>query len=282
MYTAKVQNARGEVLDLTGNSNYQVISIDGLTPPKAEIATTTVSTLDGSRFNYSRLTSRNIVIQLKPLREIEENRIDLYGWFSPKQLIRFFYKNEHRDVYIDGYVESFDGNLFDNPQIIQISIICPDAYFKDSTEVTLDGSYVEPLFEFEFSIDEAGIEFSTYDNISTVPVENKSDTDMGIIIRINAEGEVINPRVYKEDTLESFGLILTMNDGDIAEISTIKGDKYVRLIRNGEMTNIINYVAPSPSWFQLSPGTNLFTYEADSGSENMTISFEYNYIFGGV
>lgn len=282
MYSVKVQNSRGEVLDLTGNPKYNILRIDGLTPPKADVSTTAISTMDGSRFNYSRLTQRNIVIQIQPVHPVEENRINLYKWFSAKQAVRFFYKNKTRDVYVDGYVESMEGSLFDNPQTMQVSIICPDAYFKDAKEIVKNGSYIIPLFEFAFAIEEEGIEFSSYDEFSTIVLLNESDVEMGMIIKITANAPVSNPKIYRRNTLESFELNFEMQKSDVIEISTIKGNKYVRLIREGVETNIINRVIPVPTWFQLLPGDNQFTYESDSGTTSMYIDFHYQYIFEGV
>ena len=45
-------------------SGFAVKSITGLGPGKADINTTEISTNDGSLFNSSRLSSRNIVITL--------------------------------------------------------------------------------------------------------------------------------------------------------------------------------------------------------------------------
>ena len=43
MFTCKIENEAGEVLELTGRENeYQVYQIDGLTPPTAQINTSTL------------------------------------------------------------------------------------------------------------------------------------------------------------------------------------------------------------------------------------------------
>ena len=51
MYDLRLENAGGEILQLSGNPNYAVISIEGILPADAEVSTTSVSTIDGEQFN---------------------------------------------------------------------------------------------------------------------------------------------------------------------------------------------------------------------------------------
>lgn len=282
MFTLIVENKRGERLNLTESPDYDVLRVDGLTPPTASIATAAVGTMDGEKFNAARLNMRNPVITIRPHNPVEEKRVQLYKWFSPKQYIKLYYSNGARDVYAVGYVESMTGSLFNNPQTFQISIICPDAYLYDQDEIMQDASYTTALFEFPFAIPEEGIEISTYDNVDTVVITNDSDTETGMIIRLTASGDVVNPIIYRRDTLESFGLNASMQAGDVIEIDTRRGSKGVTLYRDGDHTNIINYISKNVVWFQLLPGDNLFTYTATTGDFSLTAAFIYNPRYEGV
>ena len=52
MFICKVENTRNNILTLTQNEdNFQVLKITGLNPPKAQINTTKMATLDGKKFN---------------------------------------------------------------------------------------------------------------------------------------------------------------------------------------------------------------------------------------
>ena len=282
MYTLKARNTRGDILNLNDNPEYNVISVEGLTPPNATINTSTLGQLDGETFNSARLNKRNIVIKVAPKRYIETNRIDLYKWFSPKHPVRIYYENGTRNVYVDGYTESFEGSLFNNPQTFTISIICPSAYLFASQQTVQSGSYTESLFEFPFSIEESGIEISRYDRVSSIIIRNESDIATGMTIELSASSEVVNPKIYRRDTLESFGLNYTMQEGDVIRIATKKGGKSVILARDGDESNIINAIDKNITWFQLEPGDNLFTYEATSGLEDLDITFVYDRVYAGV
>lgn len=282
MFTLIVENSRGERLNLTESKNYDLLRVDGLTPPTAAISTAVVGTMDGEKFNSARLNIRNPVLTIRPHNPVEENRINLYRWFSPKHNVKLYYSNGQRDVFTQGYVESVTGSLFDNPQTFQISIICPDAYLYDQTEIMQDASYARALFEFPFAVPEEGVELSRYDNIDTVVVINDSDSETGVTIQLRASGDVVNPKIYRRDTLESFGLNITMQAGDVIEINTRRGSKGVKLYRDGNETNIINYIDENVVWFQLLPGDNQFTYTADSGDFSLAATFVYNPRYEGV
>lgn len=282
MYDLRLENSKGEILQLSGNPSYAVTSVEGILPADAEVSTTSVSTIDGEKFNYAKTGKRNIVITILPQVPIESNRIYLYKWITTKRWVRVYYRTKTRDVYADGYVEKVSGSLFSEKETLQVSIICPESYFKNTQEIIQNADYTEPLFEFPFAIEEEGIEISVYDRLQTVIINNDSDDTMGITIRLSSFGTVINPKIYNRQTLENIGLNIQMQESDVIEIHTEKGKKGVWLTRDGEKTNIINSITAGITWFQLEPGENLFTYEAETGLEFLKIEFLYNYIFGGV
>ena len=126
MYTLKVENQKGEILDLTGSPSYDVLKIDGLNPPSASINFSTMANFDGSIYNSAQLGNRNIVLTIKVYNPVETNRINLYKYFQMKKKIRVYYENNTRSVYADGYVETFENDYFTINQTIQISILCPN------------------------------------------------------------------------------------------------------------------------------------------------------------
>ena len=121
--TLIVENEKGKQLQLTDNPNYDVLSVEGTNPPKADINTVTVSGSDGSRFNSSRLSKRNLVITLNIRPPTEENRIHLYKYFRVKHMVRIYYRIENRNAYIDGYVESNEPAIFSSQESNPMSLV---------------------------------------------------------------------------------------------------------------------------------------------------------------
>ena len=70
--------------------------------------------------------------------------------------------------------------------------------------------------------------------------------------------------------------------GDEITISTIKGDKYIKLLREGKEYNILNIMDKNADWFQLAKGDNIFTYVATYGAANLQFRILNKVAFEGV
>lgn len=282
MYQCWIENEYGERLELTNNKNYTVYQIDGLNPTDATINTTPVANFDGSRFNSSRTNERNIVIYLTIEGDCETNRINLYRYVKTKRYVKFYYKNATRDVYIEGYVESMPIAIFEMKQNVQISILCPQPFFKAHEKDIIDFSSLTPMFVFPFAYEKAGAPFSAVEIAATQSIINKGDVENGVIIQIQATGRALNPQIYNLDKNEYFKIDLDMVAGDLITINTSKSQKQVTLLHDGIETNIINDMRLGSSWFQLLTGDNVFTYGADEYPENLTCKFIHVNEFEGV
>lgn len=282
MYDLIVQNAKGEQLRLTQNENYDVIDVAGTNPPTAAINTVDIAGVDGSRFNSSRIEQRNIVITLNIKPPIEINRIALYRYFQVKRYIKIYYKNEHRDVYTEGYVESFENNPWTQLQQPQISIICPDPFWKSVDEVTAKFSNTTALFEFPFSISNEGVEFSRIEKLATAYLNVGEVASGGIIEFYAGSNQILNPIFYNRSTNEFFGLNFDMQAGDKIVINTQTGEKSVTLVRNGVEESILSDRMTGSSWITFEPGENELSYGADEGAENLIVTVTVSQKFEGV
>lgn len=282
MFEIWVENEKKEKLELTNSPYYESIKIEGLLPPQATINSTKVVNQDGEIFNSANVGTREIELTIKPAFPIEENRQKLYTYFKLKRNVNIYFKNKNRDIAFSGKVENFDGSLFEQKQLITISIKCLDPYFKDRLESVANMSTIVDGFEFPFSIDEEGIPFSSIDKELIQNIFNAGDTETGLIIELTASGEVINPIIYNADTREYFGLNIIMQYGDLIRINTNTSNKKVELVRDGETRNIINNIIRGNKWFTLAPGNNLFTYTCTSGEDMLNFKFIYSNKYEGV
>lgn len=281
MYNLKIENTAGQILDLSSEHNIVITGIDGLAPPAATIVTNNIVMYDGSRFNSARVNQRNIVIRMRLVKDVAETRILLYKYFKIKQWCKIYFSNELRDVYCEGYVETFENDRFALNNEIQISIICPSPWFKELDEITFNMAFSLSLFEFPFFIEES-IEFSVLEENLLTTITNTGDVETGVLLELSATSEVVNPRIFNADTREMIGLNFTMQNGDLIRISTFKGSKYVKLFRRGEESNIINHIMDNPDWFQLPVGDTNFTYDCTSGSEFFSVKFISQNLYEGV
>lgn len=281
-FTLSVETPKGDKITLTQNDKYTIMNVDGLAPPTAAINVAINANFDGSTYTSSRMGERNIVIQFAIEGNVEQNRIELYKVLRPKAPCRVRYTNNHRNVYIDGYVESFDCNFFNEKEVAQISILCPYPYFSDDMDVDFDFSTITPLFEFPFDIDSDGIEFSTIVLGEEKNIINNGDIETGMLIQFTAAGGVTNPKLINTVTNEKVLVNLSLSAGDVLEINTNRGKKSVKLIHNGVISNQINALDKTSKWLQLEVGDNLFVTDATSGGENLLCNVMYGNLFGGV
>ena len=286
MYSAQVKNTNGETLSLTGNEScWQVLSIGGLNPAPATVNLTNIAGMDGSKFNSSKLNTRNLVIMLRLNGNVEENRLNLYRFFRTKENVIFYYQNGSRDVSIAGIVETVECDLFSRGEIMQISIICPYPYFKSIYEVIVDISNQAAMFTFPFSINSDNpIPFSSYLDNRITNVPNRSEAETGVKIEIDILAAVEKIEIANTDTGETMTLVYTFQEGDRVVIDTEKGSKSILLIREGVTSNLFTAMSEGSSFFQLKVGDNHFTYSVDSGAHDadVFILFRYNYQFRGV
>ena len=274
MYKLIATNQYGDTIELTHNSAYNVVDVQGFDPPDATINTDHNAGQDGTVYKSSYANSRQITITLSVNGPAEVNRVALYKYFKSKFWVRLRYVTGSRDLYADGYVQSIQVSYFDQKETVQIVVQCPGAYLKSSGENLQDFSMINPLFEFPFAIDDVGIPFSEIVLDLQKSLINHGDVETGALFTLRATGTVETPKIYNVDTGEHMFFNLTMADGDQLFVNTRQNEKRITLRRDGVDTNAIGYLATGSSWFVLEPGDNLFTYTADAGPENLIVSVD--------
>lgn len=273
-----------------------VCSVSGLGPVTAAINLTESATIDGASYNSSRLSSRNIVLQLKYLflGSIEDARQLSYKYFPIKKRIRLVIETDNRLCETYGWVESNSPNIFSKMSTTQISIICPDPYFYSLETNRTVFSGVDDAFEFPFSnesLDDDVIVLGDMRTNTEQTVFYSGDAEVGFTMTAHMIGPVTNFAVYDSATRSSMKIssarltAITGADfklGDDLVISTLKGNKSVSLFREGLYINLINCLDRNATWFTLSKGDNLFVYTADSGIDNIHVTIENKTAYEGV
>lgn len=284
MYILKVENRNGAVLRLSQNeSKYQILKIDGLTPPDADITSSTLANMHGEKFKSSKIGVRNVVINLRLQGNVEENRIALYDFFDNGEEIKVYYQNGMRNVFIDGYCEKVDSDFFSKDEEMQISIVCLSPFWKNINTTRIDISQVFDNFEFPFAIEKEGISFSDYFENREVNIINSGEVETGVKITLTTStNNIVNPVIYNVHTREFLKLNTNIDIGDKIIINTNKGEKSITKISNGIPVNEINSLGNDSTWLQLSKGSNLFTYQSEENQDALRIVFEFNNLYKGV
>lgn len=282
MYYFAVENEYGNKLELTGHEReWQLASVTGLNSPNAEISTSIVPTFDGERFNSSRMTNRNIVIAIAINGNVERNRNSLNSVILPKRYIKVYYKNNSKNLYIEGHVEAFEYDVFSQKVMGQISIICNEPFWKDVEGDEFEILPVVPLLEFPLGIPQQGMALSEIMDNPAALIFNNGLTDSGVDIMIGCAGVAVKPWITNTATGQRMEFDLTLDMTQEIKISTTKGHKRATLLDNGAETNILMKLN-SNGWITLNSGANAILIGADSGAENLRVAVIHRNEYGGV
>lgn len=281
-----------------------VKSVEGLGPAKANINVTDISTNDGGLFNSSRLDKRNIVINLgflqSPTESIEDIRQKTYMYFPIKKQVYLTVTTDNHTLETVGYIESNEPDIFSQNEGCSISIICPDPFFysEHDNETTFSG--VESAFKFPFANDstdeavtEPVLEMGIIRNNTEQIIVYDGNSEIGMTIKIHAIGEATNVTIANTLTGEKMvintdklkvllGTETAIIAGDTINIRTVRGDKSITLLRDGVTTNILNCLDRGSKWFSLTKGDNIFSYNAETGAENLQFYIVNKVAYDGV
>lgn len=295
-----ITNSIGESLELKLTNPWEtgigIKSITGLGTPKYSVNTLPYASGDGSLIGNVIATTRNIVFEFYPLDNplVENSRQRLYRYFQVKKPVIMTFNLDNRNVSIDGYVEDNNPDIFSERETIQISVICPDPYFRENF-ASSEFFYGEaPLFEFPFSnesLREKLIVISelSLDNRATISYD--AEIDAGLMIVIDCYSEPGDITIYNVDTLAKIKVYsdivkqitgTKLSAGDQVLISTYSGDKYVQLLREGRYFNILGAVNKDLEWFTLQQGPNSYTYTTAEEHASIVMSFRYRNTYASI
>lgn len=279
MKTVKCVNDLGLAVTFTydhDGTEFFLVSLDGVYKMKNSVNTSQNATSDGSSYSGETLEQRNIVITVNIRRNYRANREFLSRVFKPKSEGVFYHTEDGETRKISYRVEDIE---IADKGIIRpavISLICTDPYFKDENPQHIEMSNWEGRFEFPIEIPEEGMEFGVRIKETIKVVDNNSTMAIGIKMTILAEDVVVNPMIMNVTTRETLKLLCTMQSDDQIIITTEQGNIDIILIRDGEEIDY-NYVVDEDNegYVQLETGRNYINYTAESGSDYMSVYFDF-------
>ena len=286
-----------QITCVNGNSNISCIfGEEGFTPFLLENAegiyelsarvTVTENTLtDGSTYQSSMLNTRNIVLTLRDREDADHtaNRQFLLALFPVRSEGTLIYEDGSEKRQISYYVEKLTSDGVFYSRAYQISLICPDPYFYDTSDVVVTLAAFVPNFVFRHEFTAAKEEFGYRQANRLQNLKDEFGTDgIGMEITISASAPVRNPQIIRVESDEHIAvgtndMPLDMAAGDRVIITTADNQKRIWFLHEGVRTNISHYLAEGSSFIQLHRGNNSIGYSAASGVDAMIISIKYRF-----
>lgn len=274
-----------------------ITEIEGLGPPKATINITDLVGTDGGLYNSSKVTNRNVVIHayFTYAKSIEEARLMTYKFFPINKKVTFHILTEKRYAAIDGYVESIEPDIFSELATCQISIICPDAFFRSGYgDSNIRIAKTVPMFHFKYW-NEVQKKETIMGKMKNTPFEEDiwydGDTDTGFVMIIRFSDKVMKMTIRNDTTGEYMYLDTDksgfgwLSSGWILEISTIPGKKYIKYYRedgSSAVFNLLKMMSKESSWLHITKGENRFIFNVEYGDGNFDITMKVPQLYGGV
>ena len=274
--------------DYDDESAFFLESIDGVMSVSNNVTTSENTTVDGSTYQGSVTKERNIVITAHISRNHVYYRNLLYKCFKPKSNGLLTYTEEDERRIINYIVESIE---IDEKGVVRnavISLICPDPFFKDEEDTVVTMAGWKPCFTFPHRFKAEKEPFGKRVAEIIKEIENESAADnIGIEIKIEAMGAVVNPAIYHTEQgiyikVGTENHPLSIGRGDTIRITTGTNEKAVYLVQGNTETEINEYLDEGSDFIQLVHGKNTFTYAADAGRDYMNVTITYRFRYLGV
>lgn len=247
-------------------TTYQVVSIEGLDPPKAQLNFTKAATIDGAFFNSATLPTRNIVINLKINNDVERIRNNINNIFRLKDKVRFVYRTGSKEVMIDCYVESVEYNLFERAEVVQISLICPSPNFKDINTITKEKTFTS--------------------GGTLTGIINNSVCDVGFKLTVTFN-DPVDFFGFRMNSIYKVAFVgYPVLSGDIMTVNAYDGyfNCTLKKAASGETINFLPHLTEDSTIIKLRPGTNsaAVSFLASGASASLKVQLEYATEYRGI
>lgn len=276
-------NERGQSIEMGDSAPLLVTKINGLGGVKNNIQKQVAPYQDGSTIAGATLDDRELYIEGVILAaNIDSYRRQLLQVFNPKLTGTLRYERGQVVKEIGCKPEigpSFPSNYGKSGQIFSMTLLCPMPFWLDTyTESEEMADWVGGLaFPLQLPMMFAGR--ST--KVNTV-LHNAGDVETPLTFEFI--GPCTNPKVINADTGEFIKVNRELAEYEKLVITTDFGRKRVRLFNlyTGEETNAFNYIDLGSTFFQLQPGNNQLSYDADIGKETAKVWIRWRNRYLGV
>lgn len=284
MVTAKFIRNDGKIFNID-NKTWKITSdgLIGFDSVENAITTQNKAIGDGSDFESERITEKDRTIKAVLMDKSNNNlkRQEARSFFVPKHSYQCHINYNGLKKWCVGRLYAFSlptENIYKNLQI-EIVLLCTTPFLFSESDFAQDIASIEDSLEFpiEFT-EEPNIEFSKFKFASEVLINNNGDVETYCRAVIRANGEVVNPKL--EFGKSYIRLLDTLQNNDVIEIDLTKAPFTITKNNN----NIIRLIDRNSDieGATLKVGENKISFDADSGSNLMSVVIYYNERFIGL
>lgn len=271
--------SNNKTLELTENSLYKVVSIEGLDSSEYEINTINNIQCDGVSVIDRKVKKRPIFIVADYVgSDVEAERKSLVSFFNPKEEGILIVNYLNRERTIKYYVEDFKCKIINinEPISFKVDLICPNP-FLNSIVLGEEISTLIGGFSFPFNFP---VSFATKGDYNKNII---NEGDVGTSLEVTFKGPAINPKITNLLTGEFIRVKRNLTSDDTLIINTEFGNKKVEILKSdGTKQNAFNWIDLNSTFFQLNPGDNVLQYSSDDELQPSSVSVKYTNRYLGI
>lgn len=216
--------------------------------------------------------------------ELKANKAVLNKLINPLHTVEVVVQDKYKLDFKPDFSVKYSASYEENNEVLCKFLIqgtCADPMFTTKDKQTALIASIIPKFRFPLVIPQNnGILMGLREPLLLATLNNGGDIDTGLLITFSCTSTVTNPSLLNVDTREFIKINKTMSAGEQIIVSTGSGEKYIKGIVSGEVSNYFKYMDFDSTWLQLHTGENLLKYDADDnvGGLEVLISFLPKYL----
>lgn len=257
--------------------HFKLLSHSGFAAADYDVQMSAGGSSDGGYISCARLNSRTLGIKFDfGGYNGETVRQSLISFFAPSRLLTITAQRGDVVREISGCAVDFDITETNRHahSIVNLSVLCPDPYFKATDSIFCDSAVVTPMFRLPCRLPcILGAESNTDD----LEIINSGDTYADMVAELVANAAVTAPYILNKTNGRKILIKDSLKSGDILRISTVRRAKTATI--NGSRC----LIDPSSQFSDfLEVGLNQIGYGSDEGSGNLAANVQYTALYLGV
>lgn len=268
------------------SASWGITKIDGIGTIENTITTENMAEIDGEEVVSERIPARyiDITANVKNRNMNSLERRNALAFFNPKHNFTMHVEKDGVTRWIKAKIQKVkcpEENVRKNVEI-DIALICVDPFFYSADDYGKNIASVTGRFAFPYiSPVETegkiirGFYVGVFNFAKQIQIENSGDAETYALIRIEAKGDVQNPKIMQNGVY--IRLIDTLVSGDVVEVDLVNNT----IQKNG--FNCIGKVDRRSSFtgMVLNTGDNTISFDADNGDTEMNVILYYNLRYMG-
>lgn len=263
------------------DTEWFIISLEGIDAIDSNIYFENKANGEGINITGADLSARDFVLSCEcsnsNLNHIR--RKEVISFFNHKYSFKIYVTYMGRTLWSDAKVRilSVPSENIYNLTRFTVSFIRENPYWKSVNEFGENIAEKIGLYGFPaFITTNIGTVYDYFRFADAVDITNEGDVETFMKIIIASTGEVINPKITKDNKYVK--ILDTMVNGDIYELDFVE----LTVKKNGE--SAISRIDRSSDFsaMKLNIGNNLVSYSADEGEQLLNVNIYYNQLYLGV